>query len=166
MTANLGQVGFVPWMISISMNDFERTPDRPDRLNPMEAYKLAMLGVIGMLCLIPGTLRMLWGSPEAAEPLPSCSRAAFRVEDRIDCTKGEPLSSREALWMGVLLDLNTVEAPALEVVPGIGPALSARIVADREAHGPFAHLDDVIRVRGVGPRTLERMRPFVTVRVP
>ena len=66
--------------------------------------------------------------------------------------------------MGVQLDLNTVDAAALEVVPGIGPALSARIVEDRVLRGRFSGLAQVVRVRGVGLSTVERMRPFVTVR--
>ena len=48
------------------------------------------------------------------------------------------------------VDLNAADADALDVLPGIGPVLAARIVADREAHGPFASLDDLARVSGVG----------------
>lgn len=48
-----------------------------------------------------------------------------------------------------------------ERLPGIGPALAARIVADREEHGPFGTPEGLLRVRGIGPRTLERIRPFL-----
>lgn len=46
---------------------------------------------------------------------------------------------------------------------GIGETLAKRIVADREARGPFASVDDVQRVRGIGPRKLEDMRPYLTI---
>jgi competence protein ComEA len=46
---------------------------------------------------------------------------------------------------------------------GIGETLAKRIVADREAHGPFADIDDVQRVRGIGPRKLADMRPYLTI---
>lgn len=61
------------------------------------------------------------------------------------------------------VDLNTASAEALEAVPGIGPALAARIVAYRAETGPFATVDELEAVRGIGPRTIERMRPYLTV---
>jgi competence protein ComEA len=44
---------------------------------------------------------------------------------------------------------------------GIGEKLARRIVADREQHGPFTSVDDLRRVKGIGPKTLEKIRPFV-----
>uniref|UniRef100_UPI000ADBF17F ComEA family DNA-binding protein n=1 Tax=Demequina gelatinilytica TaxID=1638980 RepID=UPI000ADBF17F len=52
---------------------------------------------------------------------------------------------------GSLVSLSSGDAAALESLPGIGPVLAARIVADREANGPFLTLDDLTRVSGVGP---------------
>ncbi len=49
-----------------------------------------------------------------------------------------------------LINVNHASATELEQLPGIGPALAARIVADRKAHGPFARLDDLKRVSGIG----------------
>lgn len=49
------------------------------------------------------------------------------------------------------VSINTAPAAELEELPGVGPVLAARIVADREANGPFASLDDAQRVSGVGP---------------
>jgi competence protein ComEA len=48
---------------------------------------------------------------------------------------------------------------------GIGETLAKRIVADREARGPFADIDDVQRVKGIGPRKLADMRPYLTIEV-
>ncbi len=56
------------------------------------------------------------------------------------------------------IDLNTAPAPWLRRLPGIGPALAARIVADRERRGPYRSLADLMRVRGIGPATIERLR--------
>lgn len=136
----------------------------PARLHPAEAKRLVALSLAGLTGLFFGVLRANIGPSDELHPRSSCAQAAFRASGRIDCEAGEPLGPREALWMGVLLDLNTVDAATLQVVRGIGPALSERIVNDRRLRGPFSKLDDVVRVRGVGPRTLERMRPFVTVR--
>jgi competence protein ComEA len=46
---------------------------------------------------------------------------------------------------------------------GIGPVLAKRIVADREEHGPFQSPEDLLRVKGIGSKTLEKMRPFLIV---
>lgn len=56
------------------------------------------------------------------------------------------------------LDLNRASAPELARLPGIGQVLAARIVEAR----PFAALDELARVRGVRPATLERLRPLLS----
>lgn len=61
-----------------------------------------------------------------------------------------------------LLNLNTADAAELQLLPRIGPALSARIIEDRDANGPFESLEDLQRVRGIGPRTIEIIRPHAT----
>lgn len=63
-----------------------------------------------------------------------------------------------------LIDINRADAAALESLPGVGPALAARIVAHREANGPFAGVEALVDVAGIGPKTLERMRAMVVVR--
>jgi competence protein ComEA len=59
------------------------------------------------------------------------------------------------------VDLNAADAAELTRLPGIGPALAARIVASRAADGPFRSADDLARVAGIGPATVERLRPLV-----
>lgn len=67
---------------------------------------------------------------------------------------------------GEPLDLNAATAEELQEVPGIGPTLAGRIVAFREEHGPFEKVDDLLNVQGIGTRSLERIRPYVTVGTP
>lgn len=59
------------------------------------------------------------------------------------------------------LALNTASAAELERLPRIGPALAGRIVAYREAHGGFRSVEDLQRVRGIGPKTMQHLRPLV-----
>lgn len=61
------------------------------------------------------------------------------------------------------LNLNEASAKELETLPGIGPALAARIVAYREEHGPFESIDDLVRVLGIGAKTLEGFRELITL---
>ena len=59
------------------------------------------------------------------------------------------------------IDVNSAEWPELALMPGIGEQIAKRIVAERAANGPYRDLDELRRVRGIGPRTLEGMKPFL-----
>lgn len=61
------------------------------------------------------------------------------------------------------LNLNTASAAALQRLPGIGPALSSRIQNYRQVHGDFAQVEDITRVRGIGPKTLKRLQSMLYV---
>ncbi len=63
-----------------------------------------------------------------------------------------------------LININTASAAELELLPQIGPTLANRIVAERDANGPFASLEDIERVRGIGPRTVEKIRDLAVAR--
>ncbi|HEX6789958.1 MAG TPA: helix-hairpin-helix domain-containing protein [Candidatus Krumholzibacteria bacterium] len=52
--------------------------------------------------------------------------------------------------------LSTAPADSLDLVPGVGPVLAARIIEARTARGAFASWDDVLAVKGIGPRTVAR----------
>lgn len=61
------------------------------------------------------------------------------------------------------VNVNTASAEELDTVPGIGPALAARIIAHRDQNGAFRSVSDLQDVRGIGPRSIERMAPSLTV---
>jgi len=69
----------------------------------------------------------------------------------------------ERLLVGLPVDPNTADADMLEQLPGIGPSRAAAIVEERSTRGPFALVDDLVRVRGIGPATLDGIRPFVSI---
>jgi len=62
-----------------------------------------------------------------------------------------------------LVDVNTASQEELETLKGIGPALAGRIIGYREEHGPFASLEDLLEVKGIGEATLEKFRDHATV---
>lgn len=70
----------------------------------------------------------------------------------------------EAPAESALVNVNTADAAALESVPGIGPALAQRIIADRTANGAYDSIDTLTRVSGIGPKLLESLRPHLTVK--
>jgi competence ComEA-like helix-hairpin-helix protein len=64
------------------------------------------------------------------------------------------------------VDLNRATAAELETLPRIGPALAARIVADRSARGSFARIEDLDRVKGIGPAILAALADEVVAGPP
>ncbi|HEX6625454.1 MAG TPA: helix-hairpin-helix domain-containing protein [Pyrinomonadaceae bacterium] len=60
------------------------------------------------------------------------------------------------------VSINLAPREELERLPGVGPALAARIVEHRERHGPFRRLEHLLLVRGISERRLRELRPFIT----
>jgi competence ComEA-like helix-hairpin-helix protein len=61
------------------------------------------------------------------------------------------------------LDLNTATIEQLEQLPGVGPRTAQDIVKFREKSGPFRRVEDLLAIRGITKRRLEKLRPYVTV---
>jgi competence protein ComEA len=61
-----------------------------------------------------------------------------------------------------IVDIDRATAEELDELPGIGPALAARIVQDREANGPFGSMDALEEVRGIGPSLASKLATRVT----
>jgi competence protein ComEA len=132
-----------------------------DALTPAERRG----AIVVVLLLALGAAHDLW---RASRPLPAPSRDAREVSappveewaeapgsgDRPSGTPGSGMTS---------IDLNRATARELDEVPGVGPVLAGRIIAHRERHGPFRHPEELLAVRGIGPRLFARLRPRVTV---
>lgn len=67
-----------------------------------------------------------------------------------------------ALLRGKPLDVNRAGRADLMLLPRIGPALADRILADREARGPFGSLRELTRVKGIGEATVAGLRGLAT----
>jgi competence protein ComEA len=84
---------------------------------------------------------------ETGKPTPSAAKSASRG-------KAELLTGP--------VDVNRASESELQRLPGIGPKMARRIIDERQKK-PFRSVDDLRRVSGIGAKTLERLRPFVTV---
>lgn len=73
----------------------------------------------------------------------------------------QPVAGETAGGETRLISLSTADEATLDSLPGIGPALAARIISWRETHGPFSQVSDVLAVSGIGPSTLERFSHLV-----
>jgi competence ComEA-like helix-hairpin-helix protein len=119
---------------------------------------LALLALAGAGRLVHERTRPggdpLAGAPDVAAALDS---AASRLAAD-EAARSRPLEPGERI------DLNSASEVELDRLRGVGPAVAARIVADRETSGPFASVDALLRVSGIGPATLERLRPQLEAR--
>ena len=61
------------------------------------------------------------------------------------------------------VNINKADVTAFDSLPGIGPAKAAAIVAYRDEHGSFKSVDDLRKVKGIGPKLMEKIRDKVTV---
>jgi competence protein ComEA len=59
------------------------------------------------------------------------------------------------------VDINQADWPELAQLPGVGITLAQRIVERRESEGPFRTHDQLLDIRGIGPKTLEAIRPYL-----
>lgn len=73
----------------------------------------------------------------------------------IEIDRAEHLTARYQV------DLNRADWPEFAELPDIGETLARRIVESRAAAGPFGDHNDLMRVRGIGPRTLDKLRPYL-----
>jgi competence ComEA-like helix-hairpin-helix protein len=121
-------------------------------LTPQERRALAALvGAALVGCLVIGYQRTV-----GARQTPSLALARSDDVDRWSAAAEMVTPSRPVA-------VNRATARELTRLPGIGPSLAARIVAERQASGPFQRVEDLGRVRGIGPKTIERLRGQVTV---
>ncbi len=72
-----------------------------------------------------------------------------------------PGASSGSVPAGGPISINTADQPALESIPGIGPAKATAILEYREQIGGFTAIEQLLEVSGIGPATLENMRPYV-----
>ena len=61
------------------------------------------------------------------------------------------------------IDINSADEEMLTTLPGVGPKTATRIYDYRKANGPFRSVDDLLNIKGIGPKVLDKLKPFVTV---
>ncbi|MFQ5569407.1 MAG: ComEA family DNA-binding protein [Rhodothermales bacterium] len=98
------------------------------------------------------------------QPVPEMRVQAVPVVPAVTVKEPTPPASRQqAISSEVRLNLNQATASQLQRLPRIGPKLAERILAYREEHGPFRRVQDLVQVRGIGEKTLARLKPLLFV---
>jgi len=93
-------------------------------------------------------------SSSQKRPPASTSKAPPRTQAPKPKKKGEDLAIAS-------ISINTASSSQLQRLPGIGPATASNIIGHRREHGYFRSIDDLLAVRGIGPKKLEAIRKYI-----
>lgn len=154
------------------------TADRPEvRLVPTTAAPTPLLvhvsGAVrhpGLVAL-PAGARVIDAVTAAGGPSGSADQGAINLAARVSDGQQVVVPKRGAAPLAgaaatpaasAPVSLSTATAEQLETLPRIGPALAARILAYRDAHGGFSSVDELGEVGGIGPKTLAGLKDLVT----
>ncbi len=129
------------------------------------ARRLALAAVLAAALSAGSLLRALEMPPPPRECVPEGRGTPPRhwLGCAADPGPARELAPDERLAVGLPLDPNAADARSLSFVPGLSPGLAREVVAEREARGPFASIDDLVRVRGIGPKRLAQARPHLAL---
>ena len=102
-------------------------------------------------------------SQEISESLTSSAVSNQMAENRSQDPELK-ISSNDQSFLKERIDLNSASASELELLPQIGPILSQRIINYRKTKGKFQRIEDLVKVPGIGPKTFEKIKDFITVK--
>jgi len=105
------------------------------------------------------------------KPVASIEKESFEKKARLayDTSKRKGLNSSESSTENdskphtEIININTAEKQNLVKLPKIGTVTAERIIRFRDDYGPFKSIDDLLKVKGIGPKTLEKLKPQITL---
>jgi len=114
---------------------------------------------------VTGNYDPAWTRANLAALIVLCAAAGLALAWRAAAGRAEtgqtvPVHPDRVAQAAERVDPNAASVASLRRLPGIGPQKAQAVVAERE-NGPFSGADDLQRVRGIGPKTVEKLRPFL-----
>ncbi len=133
------------------MSNKASKPGRDWASRPSALFAASVLGIASLATMGVSLSREL-----RAQPAPQIAPA--QSEPQLQHVPEIPRASAVRL-----INVNNAPLSELDLLPGIGPALGQRIIEYRNEHGVFERIDELQEVSGIGPRTLEKMKPLITL---
>lgn len=103
------------------------------------------------------TIQLLGSTPSS--PSMVASKPFERLDPRMLIPENIP--ARYALFLQQSLPVNRADTQSLQLLPGVGPHLASAIRDYIDMHGPLVQSEELLQVAGIGPKTLERLSPFI-----
>lgn len=101
--------------------------------------------------------------PAPPEEIPTASAVSEMPAAQVTSPPEITEVSSSGTQNGSLININTADTRELIKLSGIGEVKAAAIVAYREEHGAFSSVEELLNVKGIGEKTLEKIRGYVTV---
>ena len=130
---------------------------------PTQSERKALL-FFASVALLGAGWRMVraTGVPEPAPADRAALEAQIAVVESVRSGRHRKAARASSSETAAIIDVNAATAEQLEALPRVGPALAKRIIDDRNANGPFGSLEDLQRVKGIGPAMAKVLAPRVT----
>jgi len=122
--------------------------------------KREKVAIVFLLCSFCAGLFLYWYRA-GHSPLPHTAGMSFSAASDICADTLDDAAGRKE---PVSVDVNSADTETLKKLPGVGDVTAARILEYREAHGPFNTENDLLNVRGIGQKTLARMKPYLCIK--
>jgi comEA protein len=147
-------IGLMGWMIASLVWP---QPKTQITLSPLKAYQWVVSGASAMDEGLPAESEIV-ANQEGLEASEDSSRSAHpkKPRKRHHSTKKKPAHPP-------VLNLNSASLSQLQLLPGIGPKMAQRIVDYRKAQGSFSSPEQVMDVKGIGPKKFEKLKAFLKV---
>ncbi len=118
---------------------------------------------------VSGIIRKKYFEPNFSESI-NVQKEAFKdkseevARSRSINTKSDTKTGENIVENSVkLLDINAAIKSDLMTLPKIGPVTAERIIRYRDDFGPFKTVEDLLKVKGIGTKTLEKLKPFIQI---
>ena len=88
---------------------------------------------------------------------------AYDISKRKGLNSSESSTENDSKLQTEIININTAKKQNLVKLPKIGTVTAERIIRFRDDYGPFKSFDDLLKVKGIGPKTLEKLKPQITL---